>query len=95
MALDDRRRQIQIDARRSSMGAQIQAGCPGGRLHEEAASLAIAAYFSGRYSRRRAPATRRGIALSPSQVRRVRDRHFSKVFKTFIGTTPRQYRSLY
>jgi AraC-like DNA-binding protein len=151
-----------------NMGAEIQAGWRAGGFYGEALSLALAAYLFGRTSRRHAPATARGIALSPSQVRRVRDyvgenlggdiglselasqtglsphyfsllfkravgvspyryvlstrierakrllrerkmamseialelgfadqSHFSKVFKTFAGATPRQYRSLY
>jgi AraC family transcriptional regulator len=157
----------QVSSLIRNMSEEIRAGCPAGRLYGEALSLALAAYLYGRYSRRRAPVGPRRIALSPAQMRRVREfvsenlsadiglselanqtglsphyfsllfkrafgvppyryvlstridrakrllserkmpmsdialelgfadqSHFSKTFKAFVGTTPRQYRSL-
>jgi AraC family transcriptional regulator len=63
----------QVVALLLSMRAEIQAGCPAGKLYGEALSLALAAYLFGRYSREAVPVDRRyGLALSPVQVRRVR-----------------------
>jgi len=61
----------QVTALLLNMQAEIQAGCPAGRLYGEALSLALATYLFGRYSRE-APVERYGLALSPVQVRRVR-----------------------
>jgi AraC family transcriptional regulator len=93
-----------------NMRDEIQAG----RLYSEALSLALSAYLFGRYSRRRAPATPRGIVLSTAQARRVRDyvsenlggdiglselahqvglspHYFSLLFKRAFGVSPHQY----
>jgi AraC family transcriptional regulator len=48
-------------------------GCPTGKLYGEALSVALAARLRTRYSRDTAPAGRYGLALSPMQVRHVRE----------------------
>jgi AraC family transcriptional regulator len=54
-----------------SMRREIHAGCPGGRLHAEALSLALVTRLRALYSRD--PASERGckLALPPAQARRV------------------------
>jgi AraC family transcriptional regulator len=56
-----------------NMRDEIQAGCPTGKLYAEALSVALAARLRTRYSRDTAPVGRYGVALSPLQVRRVRE----------------------
>lgn len=56
-----------------NMRDEIQAGCPTGRLYGEALSIALAARLRARYSRDTAPVGRYGLALSPMQVRRIRE----------------------
>jgi AraC family transcriptional regulator len=96
------------------MRDEIRAGCAARTLYAEALSLALAAYLFGRYSRRRAPPTPRGIVLSATQARRVRDyvcehlgsdislselasqaglspHYFSLLFKRAFGVTPYRY----
>jgi AraC family transcriptional regulator len=56
-----------------NMRDEIQAGCPTGKLYGEALSMALAARLRARYSRDTAPVGRCRLALSPMQVRRVRE----------------------
>ena len=56
-----------------NMRDEIQAGCPTGQLYGEALSVALTARLRTRYSRDTTPVRRYGLALSPMQVRRVRE----------------------
>ncbi len=56
-----------------NMWDEIRAGCPTGKLYGETLSLALAAYLFRRYSPEAPPVGRHGLALSPMQVRRVRE----------------------
>jgi AraC family transcriptional regulator len=56
-----------------NMRDEIQAGCPTGKLYGEALSVALVARLRARYSRETAPAGHYGPALSPMQIRRVRE----------------------
>jgi len=56
-----------------NMRDEIRAGCPTGRLYGESLSLALAAYLLKRYAHKTSPEGRREPALSPLQVRRVRE----------------------
>ena len=56
-----------------NMRAQIEAGCPAGRLYGESLSLAMAAYLSGRYSATGRKTDELKSTLSASQLQRVRD----------------------
>jgi len=63
---------------------EIRAGCPTGRLYGESLSLALAAYLLKRYAHKTSPERRCEPALSPLQVRRVREyircgEHFGQV----------------
>ena len=56
-----------------NMRDEIRAGCPTGKLYGETLSLALAAYLFKRYARETSPEGRCELALSPMQVRRVRE----------------------
>jgi AraC family transcriptional regulator len=56
-----------------NMRAEIEAGCPAGRLYGESLSLAMAAYLSGRYSARGQKTDKLKSTLSAPQLQRVRD----------------------
>ena len=56
-----------------NMWDEIRAGCPTGRLYGETLSLALAAYLLKRYAHKTSPEGRFEPALSPLQVRRVRE----------------------
>jgi AraC family transcriptional regulator len=53
------------------MAAEVEAGCPGGRLYGESLSLALAAYVSGRFSSNRATAAPPKGGLSRPRLRSV------------------------
>jgi AraC family transcriptional regulator len=56
-----------------NMRDEIRAGCRTGKLYGETLSLALAAYLFKRYARETSPEGRCELALSPMQVRRVRE----------------------
>lgn len=69
-----------------NMRDEIRAGCTTGKLYGEALSMALAARLRARYSRHKAaPLARRGLALSPRQVRRVRE-YIKNNLASNIGT---------
>jgi AraC family transcriptional regulator len=69
-----------------NMRDEVHAGCPTGKLYGEALSMALAARLRARYSRETAPVSRYRLALSPTQVRRVRE-YIQQNLASNIGTT--------
>jgi AraC family transcriptional regulator len=64
---------LQIPALLRNMRAEIEAGCPSGRLYGESLSLALLTYLANRYPAGTHRAESRKFKLSPAQFGRVRD----------------------
>jgi len=56
-----------------NMRDELEAGCPTGTLYSEALSVALAEYLFNRYCVESGPVGRDRLALSPTQVSRVRE----------------------